>query len=393
MYNFTTMNKAQLPIFNYSIKNQSETAVDIYIDGDIVDASTQAFIKAYWGDDTSVSYKSFRDQVTQSEATVFNVYINSGGGQVTEAMAIHDLLQELQNNGKTVNTIGRGIVASSATYILMAGKSPSMSSNSFLMIHNVSGAVYGSVNEIENYASTMRKFNDKINSFYQEFTGLSKTVVSNLMDAESWLTAEDAKAKGFVKNVTGAVSFSNSIKPEKWIFENKSILNTYNSFTKQNDPTMDTSKISEAITNGFNSLLEKLGIKDKANDENVKNAFAEFSKGITDHLKDVPDNSSIEEFVNKAVAKSMETVPENFTKAINDAIKDTATKEDVKNGIEEGLKNTLTTEAFNKEMKDVKQAIIDKVGGITNTGEKEKEDKKKAPKNRFAASYEDYYQN
>ena len=131
--------KTPLQVFTFSIQNKGNRTVDIFIDGQIVDASTQSILKAWFGDETSVSYKSFRDALAKEDADIFNVYINSPGGVVTDAMAIHDLLVQMQTEGKTVNTIGRGLIASSATLILLAGNEPEMTENSTFMIHNVSG--------------------------------------------------------------------------------------------------------------------------------------------------------------------------------------------------------------------------------------------------------------
>ena len=366
------MKGPQLSVFNFSIKNQGGSSVDIFIDGDIVDSPTQQFYKEFFGDDTTTSYKSFRDMMNKIDASVYNVYINSGGGQITEAMAIHDLLQELQTNGKTVNTIGRGIIASSATYILMAGKSPAMSSNSWGMIHNVSGVCMGDVNVMESYAATMRKFNDQSNQFYQNATGLSKTVISNMMDAETWMTADEAKAKGFVKNITGEASFSNSIKPEQWQFNNTAVLNSYNSFTQKNNPVMDTNKITEAITNGFNSLLEKLGITNKKDEKPVKDAFTAFSTSITNAISEglkalvIPDTASITQMVTDAVTNSLKTLPENFTNAITEATKDNIKKAD----LTEAMKNTLNKADLKTEMDALTNELIKKIGGATDPEKK-----------------------
>lgn len=394
------MKGPQLSVFNYKFQNKADDgSADIYIDGSIVDASTQEFYK-YFGDDTSTSYKSFRDLVNQSDAKIFNVYINSGGGQVVEAMAIHDLLIDMQSKGKTVNTVARGICASSATYILMAGKNPAMSSNSWLMIHNVSGFTYGTVDEIENYAVTMRKFNDASNKFYCDATGLSKTVVGNMMNAETWLTASDAKEKGFIKEVAGEATFSNSIKPEQWPFQNTAVLNAYNSFTQKNIPVMDTTKITEAITNGFNSLLQKLGISDKKDDKVVTDAFTEFSTSITNSIAEgikeikVPDNEAITKLVNDAITNSFKTIPENFTAAITEATKNSLKKED----LTEALKNTLSTADFKTQMDAFTNSVIAKIGGATDpeTGNEDKDKDKlknksrKAANNRFHAAFEAY---
>lgn len=383
------MKGSPLIIFNYSVKNQANNTADIFIDGDIVDAPTQEVLKNWFGDDTSTSYKSFRDLVNNSEANVFNVYINSGGGQVTEAMAIHDLLVDLQGKGKTVNTIGRGIIASAATYILMAGNKPQMSSNSWLMIHNVSGFIYGNVNEIENYAVTMRKFNDKANEFYQKTTGLSKTVIANMMDAETWMTADDAKAKGFIAETTGEAKFSQKIKPEQWPYSNSAVLNSYNSFTSQkNTPDMETSKITEAINNGFTALLEKLGISNKKDDAETQKAFKDFSESITNAISEnatpAMDETAVTKIVNTAVENALKTVPENFTKAITESQKDFVKKDDIKNLVsKDDIKDVLNKTDFNAEMKTLKDDVIQKIstGNIKN---EEDPKKKKATNSKWS---------
>ncbi len=222
------MNKS-IDVFNFSFVNSADESVDVHIDGEIVDASTQQIMRDWWGDETSVSFKSFRDEITKSPAKTLNVYINSYGGHVGDAMAIHDLLVDLQNQGKTVNTKGRGIIASAATYILMAGNNSEMSKNSWFMIHNASGGVYGDVNIVENYARSLRKFNDATRDFYASATGIPKENITKMMNAETWMTAEEAKEKGFVKSVSGGVSFTNTIPKENWHYSNRAVLNAYNS--------------------------------------------------------------------------------------------------------------------------------------------------------------------
>lgn len=383
------MKGLQIPVFNFSIKNQAGSSVDIFIDGEIVDAPTQSFLKDYFGDDTTTSYKSFRDILNKIDASVYNIYINSIGGQVTEAMAIHDLLGDMQANGKVVNTIGRGLIASSATYILMAGNS-SMSNNSWGMIHNVSGFCYGDVNQVETYAATMRKFNDAANSFYQKATGLSKTVIGNMMDAETWMTAEEMKEKGFVKNITAEANFTNSIKPEQWLFNNTSVLNSYNSFTQKNNPIMDTNKITETIQNGFNSLMEKLGIANKKEEQPVQDAFKDFTESITNSIKEgmaaivVPDNAAITLMVTEAVANSFKTLPENFTQAIMDANKDNVKTAD--------LEKLLNKADFKIQMDAFTNSVIAKLGAPTNAEHTEDKPKPAAKKttNKFSGFFEQY---
>ena len=234
----------KISVFNYAVNSSpSEEELDVYIDGAIVDAETKDLMAKWWGDETSVSFKSFRDTVNTYNPKKLNVVINSPGGHVGDAMAIHDMIVEMQNKGVEVNTKGRGIIASAATYILMAGNSE-MSANSWLMIHNVSGGIYGDVNTVESYAKALRKFNDATRDFYAEYTGIRKEEVTKMMDAETWMTAEEAKTKGFVKNVTGKVGFDKPIPAENWGYGNKAVLNIYNQSVKKK---MENFKFQKAL--------------------------------------------------------------------------------------------------------------------------------------------------
>lgn len=215
-----------MQFFNYSVQNQSSGTVDVHIDGAITDSPTQELLSQLWNDQTSTSFKSFRDKIPAGVKTL-NVHINCTGGHVGDSLAIRDYLTELEGKGVTVNRKGRGIVASAGTYLLM-GRNSELSENSWLMIHEVSGFACGTVRQVENQARALRQFNDHIVKLYAKQTGMTENAVGKLMDDETWFTAEEAKAKGFVAKVTGAVSFTNTIQNSAWPFKNAAILNAYN---------------------------------------------------------------------------------------------------------------------------------------------------------------------
>lgn len=336
--------KQQLSVFNYSFVNQSDSEADIYIDGYIIDEPTLEIYREWWGDETSVSYKSIRNQILNSPAKKFNVYINSGGGHVADAMAIHDLFVELQNKGISINTHVRGICASAATYIAMAGNPSTMSENSWFMIHNVSGGIWGDINTVENYAACLRKFQDSIVGFYAKKTGLSETVVKNMMNKESWLTAQDAKDNGFISDITGTEDFTNKIPESQWQFSNREVLNIYNSFTK-NSEDMDAKKITEAIKNGFGELAKNLGITNKTEEEKGKKAVNSFVEQIVNAIEEaMPTQESITEMVNTALEANAENDAKGIEEAINAKTKDFVNKKDLEATVEN------LTEAVTKEL-------------------------------------------
>lgn len=327
--------KRQFQTFAFNIQNSTSDSVDIYIDGQIVDAATQEIYKLWFGDDTSVSFKSFRNQLEALDAKTFNIYINSQGGLVTDAMAIHDYLISLQNKGKTVNCIGRGIIASAATYILMASKNSTMSKNSWFMIHNVSGGTYGDVNEIENYATMMRKFNDTVRDFYANATGKRKEDISKMMDAETWMTADDALKNGFIKAVESDSSFTNAIEKDNWLFNNLEVLSAYNSAVKMppTPPTQNSFKQEfDEMKKFFQNLADKLlnSIKAvKAPENNDHSALmASIGQTISDAFTNQADafESEVNTVVNTAVANAVKTAVDNQVGTLNTTIQNLQTE-------------------------------------------------------------------
>lgn len=337
--------KRSLSLSNYSyVKNAASDSADIYIDGYIMDEPTREFYAEFYGDETSVSFKSVRQQILNSGAKTINIYINSGGGQVTDAMAIHDLIVQLENKGTTINTIGMGIIASAATYILMSSRNSSITENSWVMIHNMSGGVYGDVNEVESYAKMMRKFNDAACNLYATATGKSVTAIGNMMNAETWMTGREACDNGFVKNCSGKAEFKNSIKPEQWPFSNMAVLNTYNSSVSNNKITdMDFKALGEKIANSIKAAMGNTTLTADQRDTAITNAlsegFKEVDTAVSNSVKTAMNSDATATAVANAITEAFKTIPANFTKAITDATSGFATKAELE---------TLQTDLANK---------------------------------------------
>lgn len=378
------MLRNSIQIFNYSVSNKSDGVIDVHIDGDIVDAATQELMKNWWGDETSTSYRSFRNQVETINPQTVNVYVNSTGGHVGDAMAIHDYLTELESKGITVNRRGRGIVASAATYIVM-GNNSELSENSFFMIHNVSLVAVGDINSVENQVRAARKFNDRIRDFYANNTSNPPETIAKWMNSETWMNAQEAKDRGFVKNISASVNFQNTITEDKFPFQNTAILNQYNSQIKIDDMSKN---LSEIVTNAMNACLEKLGLKNKE-DQTSKDTINEFATQIEEAIKNAGTGVT-EEKVGEIVTNALTEFKPAFDVsnfATKDEIKNFATKEDVR--------NLATTEAVAAAINDSKNEIIaainDRSGssssGSTGSGNNNKGAK---PRNKYSGlTYEE----
>lgn len=122
------------------------------------------------------------------------VSVDSYGGDAFNGIAIHNMIAR-HDGPKTV--IVESIAASAASVIAMAGDRIIMPSNTFMMIHNASGFAMGPAEVQRDVADLLDNISSAARRVYAARTGLSEEEVGAMMDAETWMTAEEAVAKGF----------------------------------------------------------------------------------------------------------------------------------------------------------------------------------------------------
>lgn len=158
---------------------------DIYVYGGIGDR---------WDPD-GVTAKQFVDELREAAGDEVSVHVNSGGGDVFDANTMAEALRSYQ--GRTVAVI-EGIAASAASYFALTADEVRMSENALFMIHNPSTFAWGDAEEMRKAADSLEKVKATIVNQYVRKTGKDAAEVSDLMDAETWLTAEEALDGGFV---------------------------------------------------------------------------------------------------------------------------------------------------------------------------------------------------
>lgn len=126
------------------------------------------------------------------------IAINSGGGSTVHGFAMYNNLAAHRSH--TTARID-GIAASMATVLAMGAKHVSMASNAWFMIHNAWMVVAGDSDDLRLAAELIDKTKSLMLSAYTKKTGLSEGEISQMMDAETWMTAAEALEKGFVDEV------------------------------------------------------------------------------------------------------------------------------------------------------------------------------------------------
>ena len=137
---------------------------------------------------------------------LITLHINSEGGDIFEAQGMYTYLK---NHQEKVHVYIDGLCASAAGVVALAGDKVFMPENALMMIHNPAGAVYGESEDMRKLADILDKIRDTIAILYEEKTGLTHAKVIDLMKAETWLTAKEAKNLKLVDEIIPALKVKN----------------------------------------------------------------------------------------------------------------------------------------------------------------------------------------
>lgn len=158
---------------------------DLDINGTIAEES--------WFDD-EITPEMFRQELFSSRGRI-NLWINSPGGDCIAASRIYSMLMDYPDE---VIVIIDGIAASAASIIAMAGTKVLMAPTALMMIHNPATSAFGDYRDMNKAIDLLNEVKESIINAYQLKTGMSRTVISHLMDAETWMNANKAIEMKFV---------------------------------------------------------------------------------------------------------------------------------------------------------------------------------------------------
>lgn len=122
------------------------------------------------------------------------VRINSRGGDAFEGFAIHNILKQ-----HPANVVMRvmGVAASSAATVLCAGDTVIVPKNAMVMIHNPATFVTGGEKVLTAALAKLAAITKSAVETYVTRSGLPESQIVKMMDEETWMTGEEALAKGF----------------------------------------------------------------------------------------------------------------------------------------------------------------------------------------------------
>ena len=137
---------------------------------------------------------------SENPAKDISMYINSPGGIVTSGLAIYDTMEYIRSE---VSTVCMGQAASMGSLLLAAGASGKRFSlpNARIMTHQPSGGFQGQATDIEIHAKEILDLRRRLNGIYEKHSGKTIKQIEKIMDRDTFMTAEDAKAFGLIDQV------------------------------------------------------------------------------------------------------------------------------------------------------------------------------------------------
>ena len=252
----------------YNIQNKAGETADVYIFEEI----------GMYG----VTAQDFISEIKDLKDKPINLRINSLGGDVFNGMAIYNVIKKRES--KTTVYV-EGIAASIATIIALGADEVIMSENSLFMIHNACGGTMGNSKDMRKSADTLDKISNELTEIYVKKTGLAYNRVTEMMDEETWLSAEEAYDLGFVDTISDAIKVAAKYDVSKFKnITNEEIKNKFNINIKNR-------KMTNELKEWFNSKVDEIVAAVKSD--------VKVSKDVVEQTEIAVNLSDKEEIMNK----------------------------------------------------------------------------------------------
>ena len=129
-----------------------------------------------------------------------SMYINSPGGIITSGMAIYDTMQFIR---PAVATLCIGQAASMGSLLLAAGEKGMRYAlpHARIMVHQPSGGFQGQASDIERHAREILSVRERLNGVYASHTGQTIEAISEALERDNFMTADEAQEFGLIDEV------------------------------------------------------------------------------------------------------------------------------------------------------------------------------------------------
>lgn len=260
------------------------------------------------------TFSDFKEDVDSVINDVDEIIVNisSYGGDLYEALAIYDYINELDVK---VTTKVQRTSASAATIISLAGNVRKINENAKYLIHKPMLLMQGNSDDFTETLDELKELDEVLVNMYVNSSNMSKDEVLDLMREEKFISAKEAKEKGLIDEIVYNTK-SNEVM-DKSILEMAGVSN--NSQLKKKLNTLTNAMTEKnALEDENKELKDKVQALEKEKEEAPANPepgesneeYIEKLEAERDALKERV--SELEEKLKEKEEKDKETEAENF---------------------------------------------------------------------------------
>lgn len=136
------------------------------------------------------------------------LYINSPGGSITSGMGIYDTMKFIESK---VYTIGVGMCASMAAFLLSSGDTRLALENTEIMIHQPLGGAQGQATDIKIAAERIIKLKEKLNQILAKNTNQPLEKIYTDTERDNFLSSKDALEYGIIDEIISSKNSNPSV--------------------------------------------------------------------------------------------------------------------------------------------------------------------------------------
>ena len=126
------------------------------------------------------------------------LHITSDGGDLFAGISTVDTIRNLKSR---VYTYVEGAAASAATIISIAGKKRFIGKNAFMLIHQLSGGMWGKFESMKDDMQNCNLFMDRINEIYGQYTKIPKNILKDILKRDIYMDAKTCLKYGLVDKI------------------------------------------------------------------------------------------------------------------------------------------------------------------------------------------------
>ena len=176
-------------------KEQADRLRDVYLIGDIEKDNARTFIE------------KLRELASESHKPIA-VYINSAGGNVTDGLAIHDVIRHLVSTGVEITVVVQGMAYSMGSVVLQAASEGKRFAfpHSWIMIHEpAKWAGWQSTTAAAQHLDRLKQMQSQIYRIMANRSGKPlRQIIRDTKRTDFYLDAWKAKEYGLIDRVIGA---------------------------------------------------------------------------------------------------------------------------------------------------------------------------------------------